>query len=132
MSKTKFNHKWFWLSKLPERKGQKCRVLARGKMNSILVEFEDGYKVITSRYAVRLITTLLIVLLITQGCISTVITTDPTLTAPPAAGTPLPADGSTSPEPSENAAGAVFIIPNYWTHPTPATAEPKKGRSNYQ
>jgi hypothetical protein len=46
-------HVWFWLSRLPERKGQLCRVLVRGKMNSILVEFEDGYKVVTSRYAVR-------------------------------------------------------------------------------
>lgn len=44
---------WFWRSKLPERKGQSCIVLARGKMNSILVEFADGYRVITSRYAVR-------------------------------------------------------------------------------
>lgn len=46
-------HTWFWRSRLPERKGQPCKVLARGKMNSILVEFEDGYKVVTSRYAVR-------------------------------------------------------------------------------
>jgi hypothetical protein len=46
-------HIWFWRSRLPERKGQPCRILARGRMNSILVEFEDGYKVITSRYAVR-------------------------------------------------------------------------------
>jgi hypothetical protein len=46
-------HVWFWKTRLPERKGQPCRVLVRGKMNSILVEFEDGYKVITSRYAVR-------------------------------------------------------------------------------
>jgi len=44
---------WFWKSKLGERKGELCIILARGKMNSILVEFEDGYKVITSRYAVR-------------------------------------------------------------------------------
>jgi len=44
---------WFWKSRLSERKGQSCRVLARGNMNSILVEFEDGYKVITSRFAVR-------------------------------------------------------------------------------
>jgi len=49
-------HYWFWKSKLPERKGQPCRVLARGNMNSILIEFEDGYKVITSRYAIRRIT----------------------------------------------------------------------------
>lgn len=35
------------------RKGQKCRVLKRGWMNSILVEFEDGFKMLTSRRAVR-------------------------------------------------------------------------------
>ncbi len=48
-----YDHIWFWKTRLPERKGQACRVLARGKMNSCLVEFEDGYKVVTSRYAVR-------------------------------------------------------------------------------
>ncbi len=26
-----------------------CKVIARGKMNSCLVEFEDGYRVVTSR-----------------------------------------------------------------------------------
>lgn len=46
-------HRWFWKKKLPERKGQSCTILARGCMNSILVEFSDGYKVITSHYAVR-------------------------------------------------------------------------------
>jgi len=44
---------WFWRNRLPERKGTPCKILARGKMNSILVEFSDGYKVITSRYAAR-------------------------------------------------------------------------------
>lgn len=44
---------WWWKKRLPERKGQRCRVLARGALNSIEVEFEDGYRVITSRYAVR-------------------------------------------------------------------------------
>ncbi len=45
---------WFWRRLLPERKGQECRILARGKrMNSILIEFDDGLKVITSRWAVR-------------------------------------------------------------------------------
>ena len=44
---------WHWKSKLPERTGQLCRVLVRGKKNSILVEFEDGFKVVTSRFAVR-------------------------------------------------------------------------------
>ena len=53
-----FDHVWYWMQKphpaLGDRKGQRCRVLARGKLNSVFVEFEpDGYKVITSRYAVR-------------------------------------------------------------------------------
>lgn len=48
-----YDHIWFWRTRLPERKGQRCAVLARGRMNSILVQFEDGFKVITSRYAVR-------------------------------------------------------------------------------
>jgi hypothetical protein len=34
------------------RKGQPCRVLARGKMNSCLVEFADGYQMVTSRNAI--------------------------------------------------------------------------------
>lgn len=48
-----FDRVWWWRRKLPERKGQRCRVLARGKMNSAMVEFEDGFKVITSRNAIR-------------------------------------------------------------------------------
>ena len=48
-----YDYVWFWRVRLPERKGQLCRVLVRGKKNSVLVEFEDGYKVVTSRYAVR-------------------------------------------------------------------------------
>jgi hypothetical protein len=35
------------------RKGQACAVLARGKMNSCLVQFEDGYTAVTSRNALR-------------------------------------------------------------------------------
>lgn len=48
-----FTHVWHWKAKLKERKGQPCRVLVWGKMNSILVEFADGFRVVTSRYAVR-------------------------------------------------------------------------------
>lgn len=48
-----FDHVWYWRVRLSDRKGQLCRVLARGKMNNILVEFEDGYRVVTARYAVR-------------------------------------------------------------------------------
>lgn len=44
---------WHWRKKLPERKGQPCRVLVRGGMGSVLVEFEDGRRVVTSRHAVR-------------------------------------------------------------------------------
>lgn len=46
-------HRWRWRAKLPDRHGQGCRVLARGKMNSILVEFADGHRVVTSRHAIR-------------------------------------------------------------------------------
>ncbi len=47
-------HVWFWKKVFPERKGQRCKVLVRGRrMNSILVEFEDGFKAVTSRWAVR-------------------------------------------------------------------------------
>jgi len=35
------------------RKGQRCAVLVRGKMNSCAVEFEDGFKAVTSRNALR-------------------------------------------------------------------------------
>lgn len=56
-----YDHVWYWRTRPlcswtcthAHRKGQRCRVLARGSMNSILVEFEDGYRVVTSRYAVR-------------------------------------------------------------------------------
>ena len=48
-----YSYTWYWRVRLPERKNQRCAVLARGKLNSILVQFEDGFLVITSRYAVR-------------------------------------------------------------------------------
>jgi hypothetical protein len=35
------------------RIGQRCAVTARGKMNSIRVEFEDGFIMITSGNAIR-------------------------------------------------------------------------------
>jgi hypothetical protein len=40
---------WRVKTRLPERYMTPCRVLARGKLNTCLVEFEDGYRVITSR-----------------------------------------------------------------------------------
>jgi hypothetical protein len=35
------------------RKGEKCKLLARGAMNSALVEFSDGYLAVISRNALR-------------------------------------------------------------------------------
>lgn len=44
---------WRVRSRLPERFGQSCEVLARGRMNSCLVRFADGFRVVTSRNYVR-------------------------------------------------------------------------------
>lgn len=46
-------HFWRIRKYLPERFGQACRVIARGKMNAIMVEFADGRRYITNRYFVR-------------------------------------------------------------------------------
>jgi hypothetical protein len=35
------------------RKGQPCHLLQRGTMNSCLVEFADGYRMVTSRNAIK-------------------------------------------------------------------------------
>jgi hypothetical protein len=35
------------------RKGDACRVLCRGAMNSVLVEFNDGSRAVVSRNALR-------------------------------------------------------------------------------
>lgn len=40
-------------AKLPERHGQRCVVEARGRMNSVVVRFEDGHRVVTSAWSVR-------------------------------------------------------------------------------
>lgn len=60
-----FPYVWFWRQKPAwdrgtpprvfdrERKGERCRVLARGTMNSALIEFVDGYRVVTSRSGLR-------------------------------------------------------------------------------
>lgn len=47
---------WAWSSRPigQNRKGERCTVLARGRMNSALVRFErDGYLVVTSRNGLR-------------------------------------------------------------------------------
>jgi hypothetical protein len=42
-----------WFGDGEDRVGQYCRVLARGTMNSALIEFDDGYQVVTSRGGLR-------------------------------------------------------------------------------
>lgn len=48
-----FPYVWFWRVKHGDRKGQRCRMWARGTMNSVGVEFEDGFRTVTARYAIR-------------------------------------------------------------------------------
>jgi len=50
-----FNRIYAWgnNSVRAKMKGKRCRVLARGKMNSVLIEFEDGTKTVTSYRALR-------------------------------------------------------------------------------
>ncbi|MBI4507954.1 MAG: hypothetical protein HY691_20705 [Chloroflexi bacterium] len=50
-------HVWRWRTRLAERHGQACCVVARGRLNSALVAFADGELVVTSRWAVRRIAT---------------------------------------------------------------------------
>ena len=56
-SASEFAYVWAWGPKYPrtlDRKGQECRMLVRGKMNSCLIEFlSDGWRVVTSRNALR-------------------------------------------------------------------------------
>lgn len=50
-------YRWGNNSKRSTMKGRECRVLARGKMNSILIEFTDnGQKEIVSRRSIGNIT----------------------------------------------------------------------------
>jgi hypothetical protein len=51
---TIYTHAWRVRKFLPERFGQRCRPLVYGRrMNSVLVEFADGYRVVTLRWFIR-------------------------------------------------------------------------------
>lgn len=44
---------WHWRKFLGDRKGQPCRRICQGRNGNVLVEFEDGFRVVAPRYAVR-------------------------------------------------------------------------------
>lgn len=46
-------HVFRWRKYRPEFYGRPCRILARGTMNSVLIEFENGERCVCSRWAVR-------------------------------------------------------------------------------
>jgi hypothetical protein len=49
-------HYWAFKKYLPERHKQPCRVIARGNgkgPRNVLIEFQDGYRVIGTRFCVR-------------------------------------------------------------------------------
>lgn len=49
-------HYWAFKKYLPERHRQACRVIARGNgkgPRNVLVEFEDGTRVVGTRFSVR-------------------------------------------------------------------------------
>jgi hypothetical protein len=51
-----FPYVWAWGTnglRTLDRKGQACHVLVRGKMNSALVEFPDGFRAVVSRNGLR-------------------------------------------------------------------------------
>lgn len=49
----RLTHVYRWRKWRPDLFGRACRVLARGRLNSVLVEFGDGTRHVVSRYAVR-------------------------------------------------------------------------------
>lgn len=51
--KDKYTYHWGNNPKRKEFKGRKCKILATGKMNTVLIEFENGEQVTTSRRALR-------------------------------------------------------------------------------
>lgn len=48
-----YTYQWRNNPKRETLKGRSCRVVARGKKNSIMIEFENGQREIVSRYSIR-------------------------------------------------------------------------------
>ena len=53
MTDPAYPYYWRLHVRLGERYGKACRIVARGKMNAIEIEFADGTRHIASRYSVR-------------------------------------------------------------------------------
>lgn len=49
----RYNYIYRWKKYLPEYYGKRCRLLVAGSKNSILIEFENGHQMVTSRYSIR-------------------------------------------------------------------------------
>jgi hypothetical protein len=48
-----YRYAWGNNPKRATMKGRLCRVIARGKKNSVMIEFEDGQREIVSRHSYR-------------------------------------------------------------------------------
>jgi hypothetical protein len=48
-----YDYIWFWNDPLPGRKGQSAKLICTGRLNSCMLEFVDGWTVITSLNGVR-------------------------------------------------------------------------------
>jgi hypothetical protein len=52
---SRYDHVYVWgnNSKRAAYRGRACRIVARGRMRSVLIEFEDGERTVTSARALR-------------------------------------------------------------------------------
>lgn len=53
--KPRMTHYWRLHCRLPERFGKHCRILVKGSLGSVMIEFEDGMRYVVSWRAVRLL-----------------------------------------------------------------------------
>lgn len=50
---TRFPLVWHWRKFHGDRKGMACRRVCQGRNGNALIEFEDGFRVVAPRHAVR-------------------------------------------------------------------------------
>lgn len=59
MTEPEYPYVWHWRDGGPrqraalDRKGQRCRVIVRGSNGNLLIEFEDGFRTVAPRHAIR-------------------------------------------------------------------------------